>query len=38
MGSDTSVSEKSGKFGSKAQLAKGKRKRANTGKLKLRVT
>ena len=37
MGSSSETSEKSGKFGSKAQLGKGKRKKGNTGKDKLKV-
>lgn len=37
MGSTGSTSEKSGKFGSKGQLSTAKRKRANTGKNKLKV-
>jgi len=37
MGSGSETSEKSGKFGSKAQLGKGKRKKSNTGKDKLKV-
>lgn len=37
MGSGSETSEKSGKFGSKAQLGEGKRKKSNTGKDKLKV-
>tara|TARA_R100001530_G_scaffold67771_1_gene48252 strand:- start:161 stop:739 length:579 start_codon:yes stop_codon:yes gene_type:complete len=37
MGASTEVLEKSGKFGSKGQLAKSKRKKSNTGKELLKV-